>query len=114
MIISYYGVKLMFPRHASSLLGHLEEAADVGCSVIRRNLLLHWYRQQRLTVGIWRDIQEKWSEVLEHSSIANKSTPLFAAEGDGVVTFVWGEGLTTDGTWFKSVANRANAIDRRL
>jgi hypothetical protein len=81
----------------------LEETADVGCSVIRRNLLLHWYGQQRLTVGIWRDILEKWTEVLEQSVVENKSTPLLAAEGDGIVTLIFGQGLTSDGTWFKNV-----------
>ena len=100
----------MLPRHANVLLAHLEETADVGCSVVRRNLLLHWYGQRRLTVGIWRDVQERWLEVLEQAArIDNKAAPLFAAEGDGVVTFIWGEGLTSDGTWLKPVAQLTRA-----
>ena len=96
----------MIPRHANELLSRLEDVVNVGCSVVSRNLLLRWYGHERLTVGIWRDIEEKWHEVLEQVSTSpNKKIPLFAGEGDGTVTFIWGEGLTTtDDAWFKSVS----------
>ena len=97
----------MIPRHANELLSRLEDVANVGCTVINRNLLLHWYGQERLTVGIWRDIQEKWNEVLDQSALPDKKVRLLAAEGDGYLTFIWGDGLTTDETWFKVVSNLA-------
>jgi hypothetical protein len=100
----------MIPRHANELLSHLENVVDVGCTVIRRNVLLHWYGQERLTVTIWRDLEEKWSEVLEQSSWPDKSVPLLAAEGEGVVTFVWGAGLTPDdNAWLKKVSERSRS-----
>lgn len=101
----------MIPRHANELLARLEDVANVGCSVINRNLLVHWYGQERLTVGIWRDIEEKWHEVLDHSALPNKKVALFAAVGDGFVTFVRGEGLTTDDTWFRDVS-KLSAVKR--
>lgn len=94
----------MLPRHANELLTHLEQVADVGCTVIRKKVLVYWYGQQRLTVSIWRDIEAKWLEVLEGiPGLSDTKTPLFAAEGDGVVTLVWGEGLTSNGKWLKPV-----------
>jgi hypothetical protein len=101
----------MIPRHANELLARLEDVANVGCSVVNRNLLVHWYGQERLTVGIWRDIEEKWREVLEESTLPNKNVPLLAAEGDGFVTFIWGDGLTTDDTWFRNVS-KLSAVKR--
>jgi len=99
----------MLPRHANELLRELENVVNVGCAVVNRNLLLHWYAQQRLTVSIWRDIQEKWQEVLDQAvSVQNKDVPLLAGEGDGVITFIYGEGLTTaKGAWLKDVKDWA-------
>jgi hypothetical protein len=100
----------MIPRHANELLSRLEDVANVGCTVVNRNLLLHWYGQERLTIGIWRDIQEKWHEVLDQSTWSNKKVPLLASDADhGFVTLIWGDGLTTDGTWLKNVTHLAAA-----
>ena len=97
----------MLPRHANVLLGELENVANVGRAVLNRNLLIHWYDQQRLTVSIWCDIQEKWQEVLDNNTLPNKDVPLFVGEGDGTVTLIYGEGLATDSTWFKDISTLA-------
>lgn len=95
----------MLPRHTNELLGHLENVADVGCAVIRRDLLLHWYGQQRLTVNIWRDLKERWQEVLDQMTGENTPTaPLYVGEAEGVITLIWGEGLTTNGDWLQDVS----------
>ncbi|MCS3689396.1 hypothetical protein ABIF07_003578 [Bradyrhizobium elkanii] len=95
----------MLPRQASELLTHLEEVADVGCTIIRRQRLIHWYGQQRLTVGVWRDIHAKWLEVVEAiQGLEDKNIQLFAGEGDGTIALVWGEGLTSDGSWLKPIS----------
>ena len=94
----------MLPRHANELLGFLERVADTGCAVMSRKLVVYWYGQRRLTVSIWRDIEAKWLEILEAiPGLENKKIPLFAAEGDGVITLVWGEGLTSNGAWLKPI-----------
>jgi hypothetical protein len=94
----------MLPRHANELLSLLEQVADVGSAVVRKQRLLQCYGQERQTVGIWRDIQEKWEETLDQFG-AGKDVPLLVGDGDGVWTFAWGEGLIlTDKSWFKDVA----------
>jgi len=94
----------MLPRHANELLSRFERIADVGCVVIRKPELLYWYNQERQTVGIWRDIQEKWEEILEQIGESH-DVPLLVGESDGAWTFAWGEGLTaTESSWFKDVA----------
>lgn len=93
----------MLPRHSNELLGRLERVADLGCVEIRKPELLLWYGQERVTIGIWRDIQEKWEEVLDQGG-DEPSTPLLVGEAEGVWAFIWGEGLTTsESSWFKDV-----------
>ena len=93
----------MLSRHTNELLSRLEQVADIGCAVIRKKELLYWYGQERQTLGIWRDLQEKWDELLE--TIDEFDIPLLVGEADGVWTFAWGEGLkVTQKSWFKDVA----------
>lgn len=102
----------MLPRHSNDLLKHLEDVAEYGCTVITKRKLIYWYGQQRLTVSIWRDIQEKWGEILESIPGGDTKIPLFAAGGNGNdthVTLVWGEGLTSNGKWLKPISDWARA-----
>ncbi len=87
----------MLNRHANQLHAALERVADIGVAEIRKNDLLRWYSQERLTINIWRDIDEKWQEYDE--------CPLFAAEADGVMVFVYAKGLkSSPDAWLKDVA----------
>lgn len=99
----------MLPRHANQLLNSLERVADIGCTEITNNQLLHWYSQERITVGIWRDIQEKWEEILEYIG-EDTDVPLLVGESDGVWIFAWGEGLKeTPESWFKEITSRSKS-----
>jgi hypothetical protein len=95
----------MLPRHSNELLSRLEEVAEVGCGFIRMDLMLLWYGQERFTVGIWRDVQEKWEEVLDQ--FGEQKIPLLVGDSKGSWVFVWGEGLTTDSSWLVDVRDWA-------
>jgi hypothetical protein len=93
----------MLLRHANQLLSVLERVVDIGCAEISKTTLLYWYSQERMTVGIWRDLQEKWQEVLEQTK--NPTTiPLLIGDAPGLWVFAWGQGLEIGkNAWFKDV-----------
>ena len=96
----------MLTRHTNELLFRLETAADIGCCTIRKAELLTWYDQDRVTVSIWRDLQDKWQEILEAAE--ESEVPLLVGESEGVYAFVWGEGLIPSASrdpWFKNVGD---------
>ena len=97
----------MITRHLNELLSRLDRIKDVGCVEIRRNELLHWYGQERLTVNIWRDIHEKWEEISEEL--------LFVSNPDGEpLVFIWGEGLADSETsWFKDIRHYTRKGDAK-
>jgi hypothetical protein len=96
----------MLTRHLNELMARLERVADIGCAEIRKNELPYWYGQERTTVNIWRDIDDKWNELME--TLKEKSS-LLVGESDGVWVLVWGEGLTTsDTSWLKDIRKLAN------
>lgn len=93
----------MLSRHANELMYRLEQVVDIGCATVRKHELLVWFDQERVTVNIWRDIQEKWSEILETQE-EKPDIPLLVGDADGVWTFVWGEGLMVSAdSWFRDV-----------
>jgi hypothetical protein len=62
----------------------LERCLDIGCAEVGRNELLRWYGQERVTVGIWRDIAERWKEILEETAPRYSKTPLLAGYEAGI------------------------------
>lgn len=97
----------MLARHANQLMNVLERAADVGCAEVTKQMVLHWYSQERMTVGIWRDIQDKWEEIMEHIG-RPRTLPLLVGDSPGLWVFVWGEGLkANEGAWLKDVSGLA-------
>ncbi|MET4174614.1 hypothetical protein ABIB99_005720 [Bradyrhizobium sp. LA6.1] len=96
----------MLARHANQLLNVLERVADVGCAEVSKKMLLHWYSQQRMTVGIWRDIQEKWEEIMEQTGHV-RTIPLMVGDAPGLWVFVWGEGLKAgNDAWLAEVSSK--------
>lgn len=96
----------MLPRHANELLARLERVAQIGCAEVRKQELLWWYKQERVTVAIWRDIQEKWQdEILDRTGNSPDEAPLLVGYDDqGVYVLVWGEGLTgSKKAWLQDV-----------
>ncbi len=95
----------MLPRHTNELYSRLERVTDVGVVEIRKQELLLWYGQQRVTVNIWRDLFEKWGDVLRNRDVKEEEDiPLLVGGLDSdVFVFAWGEGVTCDGSWFTEV-----------
>lgn len=93
----------MLTRHSNELNIRLERAMDIGCAEITSYELLRWYSQERVTVGIWRDIAERWEELQDTPTI-----PLLVGEATGVWVFVYGEGLIVGNpSWLKDVTTLA-------
>lgn len=98
-------------RHENALLSRLESVIDKGYTNISATELLIWYNQERLTVNIWRDIADKWYNVLEttaHLRVDAKITPLLIANRSVDYVLIWGYGLTcSDESWFKDIRTLA-------
>jgi hypothetical protein len=97
----------MLTRHTNELMFRLETVADIGCCTIRKAELLTWYDQDRVTVTIWRDLQDKWHEILEAAQEKN-DVPLLVGDSEGLYAFVWGKGLVPSDKqdpWFKNVSD---------
>ncbi len=89
----------MHTRHMNELMLRLERVADVGVAEIRRNELMKWFDKDRLTIGAWSEVNEKWTEVLVtegYTETEIKEIPLFVGESDGVFVFVYGARLDFD------------------
>ncbi|MDK9721052.1 MAG: hypothetical protein OEL53_07690 [Rhodospirillales bacterium] len=90
----------MLSRHTNVLYRQLERVIDVGCAEISKEELLRWYGQERVTINIWRDILDKWGELIE-------DVPLLVGESRGLFVFAYGEGLSTsDKSWLTDVRDR--------
>jgi hypothetical protein len=104
----------MLGRHSAELLSRLETVAIDGCVIVSWGQLLMWYGQERVTVGIWRDLLDKWQEVIEASvMVEDKAVPLFVGRGDANVAFVYGEGVTSDGTWLEDLVDLSQGRGRK-
>ena len=94
-------------RHEANLMNRLDQVADVGFTHITKNELRAWYDAQRIGVNVWRDILEKWTEVIQsidkHLEQEEKGCPIFCAETEGGYTFIWGQGLTAKASWFQNL-----------
>ena len=94
----------MLSRHTNELYRRLERIADIGVVEIRKTELLLWYDQERVTVNIWRDLEDKWNEV-------DPGVSLLVGEAEGVWTFAYGKGMTcSEDSWFKTVHSRTKRI----
>ncbi|MGN6486304.1 MAG: hypothetical protein ACTHLT_00610 [Devosia sp.] len=92
----------MLQRHSNELMLRLESVNNIGATEIRRDELKLWYGlDQRITVTVWRDISERWAEIVGEE---NPDLTLLVGDGDGVYILVWGEGLTpSEDAWFKDI-----------
>lgn len=53
----------MKKRHENALNDLLEQVAFEGFASVEKWKLTRWYDQERFTVGIRRDVRERWSEL---------------------------------------------------
>ena len=93
----------MIRHHAAELSLRLDQVCDNGYCVIHSRELKRWYDQQRVTISIWRDIHDRWIEILDEPS--REIETLFVAEEGNRYVFIWGEGLRgSKNSWYKDVA----------
>ena len=86
----------MHTRHTNELMLRLERVADIGVAEVRRAEMMKWFDKDRLTVGVWAEVNEKWTEVLTADGYTEdeiKHIPLFVGEGEGEFVFVYGANL---------------------
>ncbi|WP_134188057.1 hypothetical protein [Methylosinus sp. sav-2] len=98
-------------RHENELLLRLEGVVDRGYAEISVSELLIWYNQERQTSQIWKDVAERWYNLLETMKIVaknEKDTPLLVGDGYGSWVLIWGRGLMcSENSWFKDVRSLA-------
>jgi len=78
----------MLTRHANELSLRLERVHDVGCMEVTGDELRRWYGQARLSKTVWRDIKDRWVEIVD--------VPLLVGISSDRYVFVYGEGLVID------------------
>lgn len=96
----------MLQRHANELLARLERVYTFGTVTINKEELKLWYAMDRLGVKAWRDMDDRWREIVGEDQ--EETLTLLVGEADGDWILVWGEGLeTTERSWFKNVKTLA-------
>lgn len=77
----------MKKRHENSLNDVLEQVAFEGYASVEKWRMTRWYDQERFTVGIRRDVRERWSDLSsELGWIADKE--LWFAEVKGQIVLM--------------------------
>ena len=54
----------MIRRHEDALMSHLEQVVDNGFTIINWVQLYRWYGMQRLGKSVWRDLRDRFSELV--------------------------------------------------
>jgi hypothetical protein len=69
-------------RHENALEDLLEQVAFEGFASVEKWKLARWYNQERFTIGIRRDVRERWSELSsEIAWIADKELRFAEVKG---------------------------------
>ena len=55
----------MLKRHVDQIWAKLDELYSSGITFIARGELYHWYNVQRISKLPWRDLRDRWHELLE-------------------------------------------------
>jgi hypothetical protein len=63
--ISVQGTIRMLKRHVDQVWARLDQLYASGTTFISRGELYHWYGLQRINKAPWRDLKERWQELLE-------------------------------------------------
>lgn len=96
----------MLQRHANELMLRLERVKNYGTSHILKEELKLWYGMDRLGVKAWRDLDDRWRDIVGEDM--QEDLTLLVGEADGDWVLAWGEGLvTTEASWFKNVRTLA-------
>lgn len=76
----------MLRRHVEQLWARLDELYANGTTFISYGELYHWYNVQRISKMPWRDINARWTELLEEKS-EEYSDPQVAEVPGGISLF---------------------------
>jgi hypothetical protein len=63
------------------LSSRLETALDAGAALILWNELYRWYEMKKIAVGTWRDLDQRWEEMVTHRG--TKPGKLMCVDGPG-------------------------------
>jgi hypothetical protein len=76
----------MKKRHENSLYDLLEQVAFEGYASVEKWRMARWYGQERFTVGIRRDVRERWSDLsADIASIEDKELMFAEVKGQIVL-----------------------------
>lgn len=86
----------------NELMSRLEKVYLLGATTINKEELKLWYGMDRLGVKAWRDINDRWCELVGDDFAAKDTLLIGEAKGDWVL--VWGDGvITSETSWPRSV-----------
>lgn len=74
----------MQKRHENALYDLLERVAYEGFAAVDKWLVTRWYGQERFSIGIRRDIRNRWSDLASELTWI-KEKELVLAEGKGQI-----------------------------
>jgi hypothetical protein len=85
-------VNKMSVTHEAMLSDFVRDVWDTGVGRIEKRLLLRWCnQQQRMSVGIWKDLQQRFQTMVEEDGqsigTGREEWRLFAVESEAHVTF---------------------------
>jgi hypothetical protein len=92
-------------RFATALDFRLDEVEDIGFARITFAEMLRWFDRQRITKGVWQEIEDRWTE--------RTNVPLLVSEGSGFYVLAWGEGVEPgNGCWLTPIAKFAQTVPK--
>jgi len=79
----------MQKRFEHELEFRLDEVADKGAVTVTNQELYRWFERERITRGVWEDIEGRWEK-------RDEDAPLFVGNNEHSFTFIWGAGLSAE------------------
>ncbi|MGB3043900.1 MAG: hypothetical protein WBB98_12015 [Xanthobacteraceae bacterium] len=86
-------------RAHEQLQGVFEALLDIGFAAVRPNQILAWFSQERMSKGIWKDIQQEWEDFLVEQKQKPEEIPLVIGDSGEMFVFIWGEKLSFPDTY---------------
>lgn len=74
-------------RHVDQVWSRLDQLYANGTTFISRGELYHWYGLQRINKLPWRDLKERWEELLEEKGEDYEDPQVADLEGAGYAFF---------------------------
>lgn len=84
----------MIKRHQDQLMSRLDQLYCKGTTFITWPEIYHWYKVERIVKAPYRDIKEKWGELLE-SVGRDYEDPLVSLDDPGGITLFYADNRQT-------------------